>query len=258
MKSDNESERDTGRGTQNRGSPARSTRLPDAHDHNQPLRMAARRSPTLLPMLALLLLHPLASSAVHVPASLRVTVEYAAAPLALEELAPRFSWTIPADGSQRGEMQTSYAIAVASSAAGLAAALATAPRVASNQSVLRRLTQPSELQPGALYYVQVVVTTTQRRGLTAASPVLLGTAPTEDDYKQASFIGLATAANTSCPWLRKDIASPPDGWAAPGRAIAYVASVGYHELYVSGVKASPDVLAPSVSDLVRKGLFYGI
>jgi len=215
--------------------------------------MAARRSPTLL---ALLLLHPLASSAA--PASLRVTVEYAAAPLALEELVPRFSWTIPADGSQRGELQTSYAIAVASSAAGLAAALATAPRVASNQSVLRRLTQPSELQPGALYYAQVVVTTTQRRGLTAASPVLLGTAPTEDDYKQASFIGMATAANTSCPWLRKDIASPPDGWAAPGRAIAYVASVGYHELYVSGVKASPDVLAPSVSDLVRKGLFYGI
>jgi alpha-L-rhamnosidase len=206
-------------------------------------------------MLTLLLLHPLASSAA--PASLRVTVEYAAAPLALEELAPRFSWTIPADGSQRGEMQTSYAIAVASSAAGLAAALATAPRVASNQSVLRRLTQPSELQPGALYYAQVVVNTTQRRGLTAASPVLLGTAPTEDDYKQASFIGLASAANTSCPWLRKDIA-PPDGWAAPGRAIAYVASVGYHELYVSGVKASPDVLAPSVSDLVRKGLFYGI
>ena len=65
---------------------------------------------------------------------------------------------------------------------------------------------------------------------------------------------MASASNTSCPWLRKDVASPPTGWAAGGRAIAYVASVGYHELYVNGAKVSADVLSPSISDLAKRAL----
>ena len=63
---------------------------------------------------------PVASEAVQQQEGqprLRLTVEYAASPLALEELAPRFTWTIPVARSQRGEMQTSYKIAVAQSTA---------------------------------------------------------------------------------------------------------------------------------------------
>ena len=67
---------------------------------------------------------------------LSVTVEYAASPLALQQLAPRFSWVIPTEGSQRGEMQTSYKIAIARSEDALAPALALAAPVASNRSVL--------------------------------------------------------------------------------------------------------------------------
>ena len=79
---------------------------------------------------------PVASEAVQQEGQprLRLTVEYAASPLALEELAPRFTWTIPVARSQRGEMQTSYKIAVAQSTAALAAALAAAPSVASKLS----------------------------------------------------------------------------------------------------------------------------
>jgi hypothetical protein len=100
----------------------------------------------------------------------------------------------------------------------------------------------------------VVVNTTQRRGLTAASPVFFGTAPSAAEYSEASFIGMASASHSSCPWLRKDVTSPPTGWAAGGKAIAYVASVGYHELHVNGEKATDDVLSPSISDLAKRVL----
>jgi alpha-L-rhamnosidase len=184
---------------------------------------------------------------------LKVTVEYADSPLALEELSPRFSWTIPADGSHRGEMQESYKLAIARSQNGLAAALATAEPVFSNRSALRRI-RSVWLESGSLYYAQVVVNTTQRRGLTSSAPVFFGTALSAADQSESAFIGMASASNTSCPWLRKDVASPPAGWGTDGKAIAYVASVGYHELYVNSRKVSDDVLSPSVSDLSKRAL----
>lgn len=36
--------------------------------------------------------------------------------------------------------------------------------------------------------------------------------------------------------------------------IAYVASYGYHELWINGAKVGDDVLAPSVSDLAKRVL----
>lgn len=46
------------------------------------------------------------------------------------------------------------------------------------------------------------------------------------------------------PWLRTTFTLSK----APARAVAYVASVGYHELYVNGRRAGDAVLAPSVTE----------
>ncbi len=46
------------------------------------------------------------------------------------------------------------------------------------------------------------------------------------------------------PWLRKTFELKT----APARATAYVASIGYHELYVNGRKVGDDVLAPCATD----------
>ena len=183
-------------------------------------------------------------------------MEYAERPLALEQLRPRFSWRIPSQGSRRGEQQLAYTIAVVPSPSTLDAAMAAVSPVSSNRSTLVR-PEGVRLQRGRLYWARVSVDTNQRRGLTAE--LLLGTAPSAADYAQAKFIGMASASNTSCPWLRKDVASPPTGWTntgsrQSGRAIAYVASVGYHELYVNGAKVSADVLSPSISDLAKRAL----
>ena len=50
------------------------------------------------------------------------------------------------------------------------------------------------------------------------------------------------------PWFRKTFTLP----ARPVRATAYVASLGYHELYVNGKKVGDRVLAPSISDLTQR------
>src|SRR5690606_29360748 len=50
--------------------------------------------------------------------------------------------------------------------------------------------------------------------------------------------------NISDPWLRKTFNLE----SKPGKATIFVASVGYHELYVNGTRIGEDVLSPSVTD----------
>ncbi|MDX9754813.1 MAG: family 78 glycoside hydrolase catalytic domain, partial [bacterium] len=47
------------------------------------------------------------------------------------------------------------------------------------------------------------------------------------------------------PWFRKEFELE----SVPQQALIYVASVGYHEVYVNGKKITEDILAPSVSNL---------
>jgi hypothetical protein len=76
-----------------------------------------------------------------------------------------------------------------------------------------------------------------------------------------------TVNQSSCPWLRKSFTLPSgstfsstshdedDGSnSSSSVALAYVASVGYHELWVNGQKVNEDVLSPSVSDLAKRVL----
>jgi len=53
------------------------------------------------------------------------------------------------------------------------------------------------------------------------------------------------------PWLRREF----DLKAKPSQALMSVASVGYHELYVNGVRASQAVLEPAVSDHKERALY---
>ncbi|MCA9260866.1 MAG: family 78 glycoside hydrolase catalytic domain, partial [Planctomycetales bacterium] len=59
------------------------------------------------------------------------------------------------------------------------------------------------------------------------------------------------ACNIPDPWFRKRVRLP----SPPKVAELAVASVGYHELYVNGVKASDAVLAPAVSDHTKRARY---
>jgi hypothetical protein len=69
------------------------------------------------------------------------------------------------------------------------------------------------------------------------------------DWK-AQWIGVAPKANPSKadPWFRKNFSIS----GRPVRAVAYVASLGYHELYINGKKVDDRVLAPSISDFSQR------
>lgn len=68
------------------------------------------------------------------------------------------------------------------------------------------------------------------------------------------FIGLPQA-NSNCPWFRKTFVLTDTITAPADAALAYVTSVGYHELYINGVKASEDVLLPSISHIPSRVLY---
>jgi hypothetical protein len=127
-----------------------------------------RYSP-LLPLLGAVLFRLAVDGAAA--ASLDVTVEYGAAPLALGTLTPRFSWKIPESAGHKGENQLTYFITVGtrpyvtsratSEAAFESGVVWSTGAVASNQSVLVR-PHGMKLAPGSLYYVSLNVTTNHR------------------------------------------------------------------------------------------------
>ena len=53
------------------------------------------------------------------------------------------------------------------------------------------------------------------------------------------------------PWLRKSFTLA----AVPRRALIYVASVGYHELFVNGQRVGDAVLMPCVTDLTKRARY---
>jgi hypothetical protein len=69
------------------------------------------------------------------------------------------------------------------------------------------------------------------------------------DWK-SQWIGVAPKANPSMadPWFRKNFSVS----GRPVRALAYVASLGYHELYINGKKVDDRVLAPSISEFSQR------
>src|SRR5690606_2537446 len=53
------------------------------------------------------------------------------------------------------------------------------------------------------------------------------------------------------PWMRKSF----DLKTKPERAVLYVASVGYHEVYINGKKIDVHVLAPAVTDHTQRARY---
>ena len=70
---------------------------------------------------------------------------------------------------------------------------------------------------------------------------------------KAQWIGAAAEAQPSRAdlWFRKNFSLT----GKPKRAMVYVASLGYHELYVNGKKIGDRVLTPSISDLSQRARY---
>ncbi len=189
--------------------------------------------------------------------------EYRVNPLGIDVKQPRLSWQLVArDAGARGLRQSAYEVLVAASEAALRrneGALWSSGEVTSERS-LHVVYAGRALEAGAECHWKVRVRDAGGTWSGWSNPARWTMGLETDDWK-GRWIGSAQPAAakparsgenaTADPWFRKTFRLA----SAPRRATVYVASVGYHELYVNGKKAGDAVLEPAVSDHTKRARY---
>ena len=182
--------------------------------------------------------------------------EYLVNPLGIDVPQPRLSWKMGTTSPERGKKQTAYQILVAGSQARLdrnCGDLWDSGMVRSAESI-NVVYGGAPLSAGQECFWKVrfsdekgnwsdwSAASSWRMGLFADDWVAkwIGSA----EMEAQSVGGKKMDNKMSDPWLRKTFILPE----APQDAVIYVASIGYHELYVNGQKVGDAVLSPSVTD----------
>ena len=185
-----------------------------------------------------------------------LTCEYLSNPQGIDTAKPRLSWQLHAlDASLRNQGQSAYQIVVASSQSLLAADrgdMWDSGIVDSPKSVLIEY-QGKELRSCQPYFWKV--RSRDWNGVMSdwSTPANWSMGILKQEEWKAQWIGNTDVFDEKMgkdntnpdPWFRKSFDLPE----APVNASIYVASVGYHELYVNGAKITDNVLHPSVSNL---------
>ena len=198
------------------------------------------------------------SSSIH-PDQLKC--EYLSNPQGLDELHPRFSWKlIVTDESSYGQRQTSYRVLVSQSVDKLQNNIGdiwdTNWVESDNMQLITYEGKP--LLSDQTYYWKVSVK--DEKGIISAWSDIAqwSTGLFSQNEWTAKWIGTSQLFDSSqrdCniddPWLRKTIHLED----APARAMMYIGSVGYHELYVNGKKIDDHVLAPAVTDHTKRARY---
>jgi alpha-L-rhamnosidase len=186
-----------------------------------------------------------------------LTCEYRTNPLGLDVRQPRFSWKLqPTQPAARGQAQTAYRILVATSRARLAhdqGDLWDSGWTRSDQSQLVVYNgHPLPSGESCFWKVRVKDETGTLSEWSAPAFWTVGVLSPDDwtsewigtDMQFHHPAGSPPDNTMPDPWLRKTITLA----ARPLRAFMYVASIGYHELYINGRKVGDAVLMPCVSD----------
>ncbi|SEN76847.1 alpha-L-rhamnosidase [bacterium A37T11] len=187
--------------------------------------------------------------------------EYLNNPTGQDEPHPRLSWTLRAtDDKAYGQRQTAYRILVASS-----------DRILRNHngdiwdsgwvpsaSMQQIIYGGNALVSDRSYYWKVAVKDEKGAISAWSEPAFWSTGLLQKQEWKASWIGTdelfdpkQADCNLADPWFRKTIKLTKK----PGKAILFVASVGYHELYVNGRKIGEDVLSGAVTDHTKRARY---
>jgi len=215
-----------------------------------------------LTLLALILGPVLPSACWAVPASsvmpTELRCEYLRDPMGIDVTRPRLSWRLSAiAGDGRGQRQTGYRILVASRETLLdkdKGDLWDSGMVASDEST-HIVYEGKPLKSGIACYWKVRVKDENgvwshwselarwTMGLLQKSDWTARWIGSDQVFRRKQ--GWPPPDNdVPDPWLRKSFTLTDE----PERAFVYVASVGYHELYVNGKKVGDAVLSPSVAN----------
>jgi alpha-L-rhamnosidase len=219
-----------------------------------------------LPLLLFLQFPALAGAAAEASVELAgLTCEYLKNPLGLDVPRPRLGWELRAtDPAVRGQRQSAYRILVASKPDLLAREqgdLWDCPWTTSDRSQLVPY-NGQNLSCGQVCWWKVRVKDETGRVSDWSSPGLWTMGPLNASDWSAKWIG------TDMTFKRKPGSPPPDNelpdpWlrkafaleSAPNRAMIYVASIGYHELFVNGQRIGDTVLSPCTTDHTKRARY---
>ncbi len=192
---------------------------------------------------------------------IKQTCEYLTNPQGLDELHPRFSWKLIAtDESNHGQKQTSYRILVSRSLDKLQNNIGDMWDTDWIQSDNMQLIayEGNPLLSDQTYYWKVTVRDENGKTSAWSEVAQWSTGLFSQNEWTAKWIGTSQLFDSSLkdcniddPWLRKTIYLNE----SPDKATLFIASVGYHELYVNGKKIGNHVLAPAVTDHTKRARY---
>tara|TARA_R110002096_G_C14658710_1_gene727355 strand:- start:4275 stop:7547 length:3273 start_codon:yes stop_codon:yes gene_type:complete len=179
--------------------------------------------------------------------------EYRSNPLGIDNINPRFSWRLVDRSQTRGQKQTAYQVLVASSLENLGSDIGDiwdSGKVETDKSVNNEY-EGRDLESAKQYFWKVKV-------WDASDDV-------SEWSKVARFsMGLLNKEDWIGEWIYKEDQNKKDhNWyrknfmlnKTPESGFIYIASFGYHEVYVNGKKVSNGVMNP-VSSFMKKRLPY--
>jgi alpha-L-rhamnosidase len=190
-----------------------------------------------------------------------LTLEYLTRPQGLDEKKPRFSWTLRAvDENQFAQKQSAYRILVACSKETLdknVGDLWDSGWIESDDMQLIAYDGAALLSDKTCYW-KVAVKDEKGKVSPWSAVAEWSTGLFSQNEWTAKWIGSkqlfdyqSNDCNVYDPWLRKNVVLKEK----PHRAVLFVASVGYHEVYVNGEKIGDEVLAPSVTDHTKRARY---
>lgn len=192
---------------------------------------------------------------------LKLQCEYLPAPRGLDEPSPRFSWCLQAvDPDTHGQAQRAYRILVGTSPELLnrqKGDMWDSGWVASDKMQLISY-NGRKLSSDRSYYWKVAVKDENGQISRYSEMAEWSTGLFSAAEWTAEWIGTGEAYNPAegpnkmyDPWFRKSFVLKEK----PARATLFVASVGYHEVYVNGRKIGDHLLAPAVSDHTQRARY---
>jgi alpha-L-rhamnosidase len=192
------------------------------------------------------------------PARARVVVsalqcDYLTDPLGIDDDAPRFTWKLSDTDHTRGQKQTGCEVLMATSPDLLSEGRAdiwNSGRVASAQSALVAFAG-KKLTSGEDCYWKARVWDKDGKASDWSSTARFSLGLLDPADWTGPWINDPAAAKVDHIWFRKTLSLPEK----PASAFIYVASVGYHELYVNGQKVDSRVLAPTLTRLDKRVLY---
>lgn len=192
---------------------------------------------------------------------INLTCEYLTHPTGLDIEKPRFSWTLEATNENAyAQKQTAYRVLVASSKQNInkdEGNLWDSGWIPSDNMQLIEY-NGKKLDSDENYFWKVAVKDEKGRQSKFSEPAEFSTGLFSESEWTAKWIGTTDVYNPDDgpnkmydPWFRKSFRLNEK----PVKATIFVASVGYHEVYVNGQKIGDHVLAPAVTDHTQRARY---